>query len=173
MNGTAVETEFPEPVASQPEFVNWSPARSLPAILGAALGSLLLAACAGPQPASTPLAGDIGPIHYIVTADSTSFYKYGPAQASGPDLRLKKGDLLTMVQRRFGYSRVIDADGDAGYVPTDDIAPAPAAQTASLSPSLKKTRGAAAPANYDGQPDDSVLPSKQPPSDQPAPSFRY
>ncbi len=142
-----------------------------------ALGLLgLLGGCGTSDTSSQPQAGVAGQAHYIVTADATPFYKSGPVQPSGPDLSLKKGQLLTMIERRYGYSRVIDPDGDAGYVPTEDIAPAPANQTAVLTPSSKKSHGQPAPltpADYGDQPNDAPLPTKQPRSDEPAPSFRY
>ncbi len=82
-----------------------------------------------------------------------------------------------MVEKRYGYSRVIDADGEAGYVGTDDIAPAPSQILASSTPETKRStrvggsHGGGAP-DFE-QPNDSALPSKQQPSDVPVPSFRY
>ena len=145
------------------------------AALCASLVSMLMSGCGTTAPsAGSPQAGSVGQARYIVTADSTSFYKIGPAQANGPDLRLKKDEIVTMVERHYGYSRVTDADGDTGYVPTEDIAPTPN-QPPVLASSPRKSRGASqsAPVDYGSQPNDAPLPSKQPPSDQPAPSFRY
>lgn len=58
---------------------------------------------------------------YKVVADQTPFFRYGPQQAGGPDLSLKKGDEVRMVQRAYGYSRVTTAAGMVGYVGTEDI----------------------------------------------------
>lgn len=158
---------------------NASPYRTgtgaIAAALCAPLVSMLMSGCGASNPAGSPQAGTVGPVHYIVTADTTSFYKLGPAQPGGPDLRLKKDQIVTLVEKRYGYSRIIDQDGDAGYVPTEDIAPAPN-QPPVLASSPRKSRGGSqsAPVDYYGdQPNDAPLPSKQPPSDQPAPSFRY
>ena len=143
--------------------------------LSASLTLLFLTACSTTQPA--PQTASDAPVHFIVIADSTSFFKYGPAQASGPDLSLKKGQIVTMVEKHYGYSRVIDPDGDAGYVGTDDIAPAPALAAAQPAPEPKRSsriggsHGGGAP-DFE-QPNDSALPSKQQPSDVPVPSFRY
>lgn len=62
---------------------------------------------------------------YLVTAPRTSFYKFGPAQSMGPDFALLKGQTVTMVKRQFGYSNVTTDQGQAGYISTDDILPAP------------------------------------------------
>jgi len=80
----------------------------------------LLMACATPK----------GPLpttdHYWVTASRTPFYHYGPAQATGADFMLMKGQNVTLVKRSYGYSQITTADGQSGYVATDDIGPAPA-----------------------------------------------
>ena len=57
---------------------------------------------------------------YMVSSPQAEFFKYGPAQAFGPDLSLKRGDKVTLVQKQFGYSRVLLADGTSGYVATED-----------------------------------------------------
>jgi len=136
------------------------------------LGLFFHAACSTSHPASS--AGG-GQVPYIVKADSTPFFKFGPAQPAGPDLRLKKDQLVTMIERHYGYSQVIDPDGDSGYIATDDIAPAPN-QTASIGNNSKKSRGAGSRGSRGApdfdQPNDVPLP-KQSPSEEPVPSFRY
>jgi hypothetical protein len=142
---------------------------------------LLLGACSSTSTTPSPQQG--GPTHYVVKAQSTAFYKFGPAQQGGPDLSLKKGAQVVMVERSFGYSRVTDEDGDAGYVATEDIAPAPeqppttAADLASASAKKAGSSGRSGAARKGTpdfeQPNDAALPSAQPPSDVPAPSFRY
>jgi hypothetical protein len=54
-----------------------------------------------------------------------SFYKFGPAQSFGPDFVLDQGTNVIMLERSFGYSRVMTADGTAGFVSTEDLKPAP------------------------------------------------
>jgi len=143
------------------------------------LNTLLDSGCAshgenaGPQSAST------GPVRYIVKAEQTPFYKYGPAQANGPDFQLKKGRIVIMLERQYGFSRVQTDEGDSGYVGTDDIAPAPD-QNADLADAAPKHSGDGATRSHGGnrtpvfdQPNDAPLPSGQPPSDEPMPSFRY
>src|ERR1700677_3535527 len=136
--------------------------------LSATLGLLFHTACTTTKPSPAPQAGNDGPVRYIVKADTTPFFKFGPAQANGPDLRLKKDDLVTMVQRQYGYSRVLSPDGDAGYVPTDDIAPAPVQPPALASATSKKSTHGGGPhggsPDFD-QPNDVALPSRQQPSD--------
>ena len=63
---------------------------------------------------------------YMITAMRTPFYRYGPAQATGADFVLMKGQNVTLLKRSFGYSQIMTADGQSGYVATEDIGPAPA-----------------------------------------------
>ena len=88
------------------QFVKWTPV-------------ILVASCAmnaGPDPHTTS---------FITSAASTPFYKYGPAQAFGADENLNAGTHLTMLKRDFGYSRVMMDNGVSGFVPTEDVKPAP------------------------------------------------
>lgn len=79
---------------------------------------LALAGCVstGPQPPTDK---------FLVSVPKAQFYKYGPAQAFGPDFNLPKGHKVTMLKREFGYSRVSMEDGTTGYVATDELTPAP------------------------------------------------
>ena len=126
--------------------------------------------------APPPPSSAAGPVRYMVTADTTPFYKYGPAQANGADMQLKKGREVVMLERHYGYSRVQVADGgDAGYISTDDIAPSPHPQALATAPIKKSgggSRGGGRAPDFE-QPNDVPLPSTQKPSDEPAPSFRY
>ena len=63
--------------------------------------------------------------HYIVSVAKTPFYKFGPAQDRGPDFSLTEGTKIIMLEHSFGFSRVMTADGTSGWVPTDDLKPAP------------------------------------------------
>src|SRR5271170_4672134 len=128
---------FPEGFSRENEARNGGP-RVSAVMLCAAMALFLNAGCASSNSASAP--GAAGQAHYIVTADITSFYKEGPAQPGGPDLRLKKDQVVAMVEKHYGYSKVIDPDGETGYVPTEDIAPAPAQTTALVSTKPGKTR---------------------------------
>jgi len=169
-----MQTKLCQSGAGAGHFPRAGRARVLAVMLCAPLALVLQAGCGSSNTASTQQSGTTGEAHYMVTADSTSFYKFGPAQAEGPDLRLKKGEVVTMIDRHYGYSKVLDPDGDAGYVPTEDISPASNVPTALAQTSSKKSHGASSgPVDYDEQPNDSALPTKQPPSDQPVPSFRY
>ena len=60
-----------------------------------------------------------------VTALKAPFYKYGPAQSFGADEVLQPGTEVTMIERGFGFSRVMLANGVTGYVSSDDVAPLP------------------------------------------------
>ncbi|MGB8355174.1 MAG: hypothetical protein WCD79_14850 [Chthoniobacteraceae bacterium] len=139
------------------------------------MSALFNTACSSSTP--PPPTSATGPVRYIVTADTTAFYKYGPAQANGADMQLKKGSEVVMLERHYGYSRVQILDGDSGYIPTDDIAPSPHQPTLAAAP-MKKSGGGSSGSHggrkpdFD-QPNDVPLPSTQPPSDEPVPSFRY
>jgi hypothetical protein len=60
-----------------------------------------------------------------IAAARAPFYKYGPAQAFGADDSLLQGTRVTMVERDFGFSRVMLANGVTGYVATEDLKPIP------------------------------------------------
>jgi hypothetical protein len=62
---------------------------------------------------------------YAVTTPKALFYRYGPAQASGPDFALSLGERVTMLSYEYGYSQVtIPENNMTGWVPTNDITPA-------------------------------------------------
>jgi hypothetical protein len=58
-----------------------------------------------------------------VTGTHAPFYKYGPAQSFGADEVMPPGTMVTMIQRGFGFSRVMRENGVTGYVSNDDISP--------------------------------------------------
>jgi hypothetical protein len=60
----------------------------------------------------------------MVGVKKSPFYKYGPAQAFGPDFALPQGQRLTLIDQSFGFSRVMTDDGISGYMPTEDLVPA-------------------------------------------------
>ncbi len=89
-----------------------------------------LAACATKAPV---LPGS----KYMVIVEKTPFYKYGPAQTFGADFQLLKDQRVTMIQRSFGYSRVMTADGVTGFVPSDDLGLAPPEPVVRATPAPK------------------------------------
>ncbi len=66
---------------------------------------------------------------------AAQFFKYGPAQAFGPDFNLSEGQRVKMLQREFGFSRVLLANGQSGYIATEDLKPAPPEPTPRLTAS--------------------------------------
>ena len=76
---------------------------------------------------------------YVVSANKTAFYKFGPAQSFGPDFVLPEGARLTMLEHAFGYSHVMTEDGTGGFVSTDDIKPAPVSYSTSRNVSTNYT----------------------------------
>jgi hypothetical protein len=79
---------------------------------------MLLMGCAATGPAAPT-------DRYVISVKAAQFYKYGPAQAFGPDFNLTQGQKVRMVQRQFGYSQVSLEDGTVGYVATEELKPAP------------------------------------------------
>lgn len=94
-------------------------------------------------PATTAISS--GDDVYRVNAETTSFFKNGPQQPSGPDLALKKDTRVSMLKRNFGYSQVRTADNQVGYVGTADLTPLSAeelaADKAQQAAALKPVRG--------------------------------
>lgn len=99
-----------------------------------ALGAVALAVvsgCASPNPAIT---GTNSGKVFAVTANKTSFFRYGPQQGNGADQELPRDTLLTLIHPSFGYSKVqLVAGAEQGYVASEDIRPAPPTLLASLS----------------------------------------
>lgn len=58
---------------------------------------------------------------FAVTAKSADFYRYGPQQGNGPDKKLDKGTLVTLIRPSFGYCKVKLSDGEQGFVANEDI----------------------------------------------------
>ncbi len=134
---------------------------------------------------------------YLVSVQSAQFYKYGPAQAFGADFNLTQGQKVTMLERQFGYSRVMLEDGEtSGYMATEDLKPAPPEPPPKPAPARKISSGSGR--MYSGKPKRSnvqptpidplfdvndvplPLPDDEPvseptnePSSTPEPDFRY
>ena len=62
---------------------------------------------------------------FLVSAQSAQFFKYGPAQSFGADFVLPKGQRVIMLDRSFGFSRVMTDDGISGWVASEELSPAP------------------------------------------------
>ena len=124
-----------------------------------------LAAC------SAPLGGVPKPGRYIVTAMSTPFYKYGPAQGNA-DFMLAKGRALTLVKHTLGFSQVTTAEGQGGYVANEDIAPAPEPKPTPTPAPVKPRRAKRSIYEQLPQPTFDETPGLPMP-DTPTPSFRY
>lgn len=84
----------------------------------------------GPASATAAVASNSGEDLYRVNADTTSFFKNGPQQPSGPDLALKKDTRVVMLKRNFGYSQVRTSDNQVGYIGTVDLTPLSAEELA-------------------------------------------
>ena len=67
--------------------------------------------------------GDIG--YCSVKAKQTRVYLFAPGKSSSADPILTQGQRVVMLRREFGFSRVMTAAGEKGYVATDDLEPAP------------------------------------------------
>jgi hypothetical protein len=117
---------------------------------------------------------------YMVNVPRSLFYSYGPAQASGPDYSLGKGQRLVMLSYEYGYSHVaIVGTGQSGYVPTGDLVPAPPmpSPTPALALVAERSHHRHGPdsrpptAEEQGRIPLPEFPESKPPPD--APSFRY
>jgi hypothetical protein len=113
-----------------------------------------------------------------VNSQRTLFYSFGPAQATGPDFALYHGQLLKMLSYGYGYSHVaIQGTSQTGFVPTEDVAPAP--------PQPRPAASASTPSGHrhhtaDSRPptaaEQSAIPLPEFPESKPppgAPTFRY
>jgi hypothetical protein len=117
---------------------------------------------------------------YIVTSPQSLFYLYGPAQSSGPDFALSKGQAVTMLSRDYGYSHVaLQPTGQTGYVATEELAPAPPPvpqPSPSASPAGGRHRHHAAGGPMPIPAEGSQIPLPEFPESKPpadAPPFRY
>ncbi|MES2468520.1 MAG: SH3 domain-containing protein [Verrucomicrobiota bacterium] len=85
---------------------------------------------------------------WVVTEDSTAFFEYGPSQASGPDLRLSRGQVVKLSHTTRGWARVELDGGRQGYIGSDQMRQA--AQTDFADPVLPPTQLAAIGAGLQG-----------------------
>src|SRR4029077_8400130 len=106
--------------------------------------AVVLAGCAESNPNQATAAN--GGKFYAVITDSAPFYRYGPQQGNGPDMKLQKDRLMTLIRPSFGYCKVKLTTGEQGYVASDDIGPAPPALVAAATaPPPHPSRAAPSP----------------------------
>ncbi|MDB6070561.1 MAG: hypothetical protein JWL81_1732 [Verrucomicrobiales bacterium] len=74
-----------------------------------------------PPPGEKPARPEDWKERWVVTEDSTAFFEFGPSQASGPDLRLSRGNVVKLAQASRGWARVELEDGRQGYIGTDQM----------------------------------------------------
>src|SRR5436189_166859 len=124
---------------------------------------VLYEGCANSNPAA-PTAANGGKF-FAITADSAPFYQYGPQQNYGPDKKLPKDALVTLIRSSFGYCKVKLASGEQGYVASQDIQVAPpalvaaaTAPAATSSPASAFTSPRAAARSRDGPSNASTEP---------------
>jgi hypothetical protein len=126
----------------------------------------LLSACAskGNNPVTVANSGKI----FAVTADKTSFFRYGPQQGNGADQELPKDTLVTLIRPSFGYSKVQLVEGSLeGYVASEDIRPAPPTLLASLNPATADPTISSDRENFDVQSSEPPPPEALPDPDLP------
>ena len=71
---------------------------------------------------------------FVVSVESTAFFRHGPQAGRDPDSKLSKETVLKLIRPSFGYSKVeIAATGEQGYVSSEDIRPASSTLVASVS----------------------------------------
>jgi hypothetical protein len=88
---------------------------------------------------------------FAVTADKTSFFRYGPQQGNGPDESLPKDTLMTLIRPSFGYCKVhLLPSAQEGYVASEDIQPAPPTLLAALNaPTRQASTSSSEQENFD------------------------
>lgn len=107
--------------------------RLLPAI--AVLGFIFAGCSATNKPAATTTSTAKREAKlFVVSVDSTGFFRHGPQAGREPDGRLSKETVVKLIRPSFGYSKVeIAATGEQGYVSSEDIRPASSNLIASVS----------------------------------------
>jgi hypothetical protein len=114
---------------------------------------------------------------FVVSVDSTAFFRHGPQAGRDPDSKLSKETVVKLIRPSFGYSKVeVAATGEQGYVATDDIRPASPNLVASVSAAkvdlLATPSTAPAVEQFNLNSDDPRLvppPEALPPAELPAP----
>lgn len=139
--------------------------RTLPLLLVTALA---LAACssqrtAEPGSGSAVQTGNLagGELYASITRAGAPFYQYGPAQPSGPDFHLDRGDLVKLVRKESGFSQVQLEGGQNGYIANSYLAAADA-PSPPPAPAVEMAETVALPSE----------PSRSPQPPSPTPVFR-
>jgi len=71
---------------------------------------------------------------YMVSADSTAFFKHGPQSGREPDKTLPRDTVVKLIRPSWGFSKVELAEtGEQGYVSSEEIRPATSALIAAAS----------------------------------------
>jgi hypothetical protein len=115
---------------------------------------------------------------YVVSVDSTAFFRHGPQAGRDPDKTLPKETVVKLIRPSFGFSKVeLASTGEQGYVASDEIRPTSSGLIASMSPpkvdplATPSTQPAVEQFNLNS--DDPRLvppPEALPPAELPAPS---
>ena len=72
---------------------------------------------------------------YVVSVESTAFFRHGPQAGREPDSKLSRETVLKLIRPSFGYSKVeIAATGEQGYVSSEDIRPTSSNLIAAVTP---------------------------------------
>lgn len=103
---------------------------------------------------------------FAVATDQTPFYRFGPQQGNGPDEKLPKDTLMTLIRPSFGYCKVqLVAGAKEGYVASEDIKPAPPTLVAALTTPPPSVTSAAE--NFDTRASEPPPPETLPAPDLP------
>ena len=95
--------------------------RLLPAI---ALLASIFSSCSGTTKTAATSTAKRDVKLYVVSVESTAFFRHGPQAGREPDSKLSKETVLKLIRPSFGYSKVeIAATGEQGYVSSEDIRP--------------------------------------------------
>jgi hypothetical protein len=97
---------------------------------------MIFAGCSGTtkttQTATTPAKREAK--LFVVSVESTGFYRHGPQAGRDPDKKLSKETVVKLIRPSFGYSKIeIAATGEQGYVSSEEIRPASSKLIASVS----------------------------------------
>jgi hypothetical protein len=75
---------------------------------------------------ATAAAAATGQDYLVAIKDEVPLYALGPQQLAAPDHLLNKNDLVRVVKTQLGFTLVQTAEGQVGWVPTEDLTAAPA-----------------------------------------------
>ena len=108
---------------------------------------------------------------FAVASDEAPFYRYGPQQGNGPDEKLPKDTLMTLIRPSFGYCKVQLVSGaKEGYVASEDIKPASPTLVAALTAPPPSAISSSGPEHFDVGTSEPPPPETLPAPDLPPPS---